>query len=180
MKTLIFHGSARKNGHTSKVVNLIADKIPGEIEIIHAYDKLVKPCIACGYCNNVKGCSIKDEMQDYYKKIDDSDNIIVVSPIYCLGAPAPLKLIIDRTQVYWNGKNRGDDEPNSKKGAYVLIGGSPSFKTQFDGSKPAVKEFLRCTGCKVLAEVFFPNSDRTSIENEREILENLKKLIAFF
>ena len=50
MKTMIFVGSANRNGHTMALVNELCTHLQGSIEIINVFDYLdVKPCIDCGY-----------------------------------------------------------------------------------------------------------------------------------
>ncbi|MFW6312128.1 MAG: flavodoxin family protein, partial [Nanoarchaeota archaeon] len=99
------------------MLDFFIEELSGDIEVINAYEENISPCIDCRYCWKNRGCSIKDNMQDIYNKIDEADNIIIASPVYFHTVPGPLKIIIDRCQVYWAGVLRGDKlEVGSKKG----------------------------------------------------------------
>ncbi|MFW5891463.1 MAG: flavodoxin family protein [bacterium] len=82
IKTLIFFGSARKKGNTRSMLDFFIEELSGDIEVINAYEENISPCIDCRYCWKNRGCSIKDNMQDIYNKIDEADNIIIASPVY--------------------------------------------------------------------------------------------------
>lgn len=82
MRTLIFNGSPRKNGGTSKLVKELKDHISGEVDVIDSYRTDISPCVDCRYCWTNDQCSINDEMQTVYRLIDEADNIIIASPIY--------------------------------------------------------------------------------------------------
>ena len=174
MKTLVFFGAAREKGHTRAMVDLFLEHLDGEKEIIDAYRTEVAPCKDCRYCWHKKGCSIKDGMQDIYRKIEEADNIVLASPMYFHSITGELKSLIDRLQVYWAGHVRNDMPDHFiKKGAILMVGGAPSFENQFLGGELVFKKLLNDLSTEFLGEVCLPNSDVDSLETRPDIKQQV-------
>lgn len=177
MKTLIFLGAARKNGHTRQMAQLLADNLPGEVEFIDAYRTEVGSCRDCRYCWKKPGCCIQDAMQPIYQKIDQADAIVFASPVYFHSVSGELKKMIDRMQIYWAStvrKDRGNIRP--KVGGILLVGGAPAFERQFDGALLVLRGVLGDLNARVLGEVCLPNSDRDSLETRPDIADQVLEL----
>lgn len=179
MKTLVFVGSARKNGHTAKMAEILISHLEGEIDIIDAYRiKRVSPCIDCRHCWKVKECVIKDGMQAVYDKIEWADCIVFAAPMYFHCVPGPLKLLLDRMQVYWAGHGPRGDAPKEiiRKGAILMAGGAPAFENQFTAGEIVLNGVLGDLNAKCLGTVLFPNSDHDSLEKRADIREQIVSL----
>ncbi len=178
MKILAFFGGARKHRNTMSMLNYLLDNLEGEKEIINCYDLSVSPCIDSRYCYKHRACIIKDGMTEIYKKIDEADIIIFASPIYFFGVPGPMKVMIDRFQMYWAGIKRGDKPENyAKLGAYLMSGGGPSFKTQFTGGGLELSEALKVTNTKKVGQVLMDDADIVKDLDQRpEIKEKIDEL----
>lgn len=177
MKTLIFMGSARANGHTKAMIDLLVEHLEGEIDIVDAYRLNIKPCQDCRYCWYKRGCSINDEMQEIYEKIDQANNIIIASPIYFHSVTGELKRVFDRLQVYWAGCIRKDKPKEySKKGAALFVGGAPRFDDQFLGGQIVAKGVLSDLRATYIAQIELDNSDHDSLENRLEIKAQIIEL----
>lgn len=100
MKTLYILASPRKNGACETLFALLKDRWPGES--IRVYEKKILPCVGCDRCREEKKCFIEDDMTEIYEKMKNASRMIVLSPVYFFGFPAPLKVLIDRTQVFWH------------------------------------------------------------------------------
>jgi len=179
MKTLAIMGSARPNGHTSKMLDLLLKQLDGEYEIINAYKEKISPCNDDRYCWRKRGCSLKDGMQEIYKKIDEADNIIFASPMYFYSVPGPMKIIIDRLQMFWAGKLR-NDKPKGfiKKGAILMVGGAPSFEKQFLAGEIVLKGVLADLSTECIGMVTFSNTDKNSPLDSNEVQNNIKDIAA--
>ncbi len=186
MKTLVLFGSPRGSGHTKQMLRLFIDNLDGEHKIIDAYkyyrsDNPVSPCIDCRHCWKNPACVIKDSMSEVYKYIEQCDNVVFATPIYFYGLPAPLKIIIDRFQVYWASVKR-KDKPNicEKKAVLLLSGGAKPFDSQFDCASVILERVLLDLNAKLVGKVLFPNTDNDRLENSieisREIIQIVKKL----
>ena len=103
-KILGIMGSPRKKGNTHIIVSKIlegAEKEGAATDIIFLGDKQIKECDGCHVCWQGKQCSKKDDMNDLYPEIMDSDIIIFGTPVYWYGPTALMKGFIDRF-VYFN------------------------------------------------------------------------------
>ena len=109
MKILALIGSPRKGGNTDILVDELlkgADIKKYEYEKIYLYKHNISSCLACNFCKKYNYvCTIKDEMQEIYPKIDNSDVIILGTPNYWFGPSAKMKLFFDRLLPYTSNKN---------------------------------------------------------------------------
>jgi multimeric flavodoxin WrbA len=121
-KVLILIGSPRKNGNTSILAEHLVKFLSKDKKIkkLYLYDYNLKPCVDCRVCK--KGemvCALKDGMEELYASIDDSDVIIIGTPIYWFGPTAQTKLLLDRFRPYYvNKKLKG------KRAALILPAGT--------------------------------------------------------
>ena len=103
-KVLGVVGSPRKRGNTHILVSKILDGASYEgatVEAIFLDDLKIRECDGCHACWNEKECSKKDDMNDIYPKIIESDVILFGTPVYWYGPTGLMKLFIDRF-VYFN------------------------------------------------------------------------------
>ena len=177
-KILVLFGSPRPEGFTKKLLGEVLSHLSGKITEINAYQVLKKglnPCIACGFCQNVLQCSISDEMQSIYAQIDEADIIIFASPVYFYGVPAPLKMIVDRLQPYWERGRRESLSP-TKKGVILLTGGAKSFPSQFSPTEIALKQALKDIGAHYTGGIFLSSTDYLSENLPLTILSQVSEL----
>ena len=68
MKTLIFNGSARKNGETQSMIDALTAQLEGEYKVVNAHSCNVRACVDCRYCWEHPACSIQDGWQEIDSK----------------------------------------------------------------------------------------------------------------
>ena len=101
MNILVLNGSPRQNGNTAKMVTAFcegAESSRHTVKIVNVCKLNVKGCLACEYCHS-KGngkCIQKDDMQDIYLLLNDTNMLVLASPIYYHGISGQLKCVIDR------------------------------------------------------------------------------------
>ena len=103
-KVLGIVGSPRKKGNTHILVSRILEgaKAAGAATDIVFLGKLkIRECNGCHTCWKGKPCSKKDDMNDLYPKIIESDALVFGTPVYWYGPTALMKGFIDRF-VYFN------------------------------------------------------------------------------
>jgi multimeric flavodoxin WrbA len=96
--------SPRKKGNTHILVSRIlegAEEQGAVTDLLFLNDLTIRECDGCHACWKGKPCSKKDDMNDVYAKIMESDVIIFGTPVYWYGPTALMKLFIDRF-VYFN------------------------------------------------------------------------------
>ncbi|NLJ57224.1 MAG: flavodoxin family protein [Tissierellia bacterium] len=127
MKYLILMGSPRKKGNTYELVKAFMEELERnnkQCDLLWLYDKDIKACIACRSCQKdweIFGCSIKDDGQEIFDKILESDVIILATPIYSWYCTPPMKSTLDR-MVYGMNKYYGDEMgPSLWKGKRLAL-----------------------------------------------------------
>jgi len=123
MKILGLSCSPRRQGNTETLVSeaLIGARHEGaETELFSVSGREIKPCDGCNACYTTGECHIKDDMQDVYQKLLESDGIIFGTPIYLYSMTAQAKALLDRTFAL----NRPEKSLANKVGGVVVIAGS--------------------------------------------------------
>lgn len=101
MKILVLNGSPRPNGNTAGMVKTFhqaAEECGHQVKMFNVCKMNIKGCLACEYCHG-KGhgqCVQKDDMQEIYAELNDTEMLILAAPIYYHGISGQLKCVIDR------------------------------------------------------------------------------------
>ena len=103
MKVVAFNGSPRREGNTRRAIEIVAGELTTSgigIEIVHVGDKLVRGCLACGWCagnNGQRGCATCDDgINEWIEMILEADGVILASPVYFAGINGTMKAFLDR------------------------------------------------------------------------------------
>jgi multimeric flavodoxin WrbA len=99
MKVLMLNGSPRKNGNTSVALGemeKIFHKEGIETEIIQVGNKPIRGCIACGSCMKTGKCVFDDLVNETAPKFEESDGLVIASPVYYASANATLVAFLTR------------------------------------------------------------------------------------
>ena len=170
MEVLILNGSPRINGNTSKMVTAFCEglkKSGHRYHVLNVATMNIRGCLACEYCHG-KGqgtCAQKDDMQEIYKELKDTQMLVLAAPIYYHGISGQLKCVIDRfySALY-------PTAPKSlKKTAMFLSSGDPEM---YDGAKFSYEGdflgYLGLEGCGI-----FTNHDNDVMEKIRKMALSL-------
>ena len=101
MKILVLNGSPRPNGNTAAMVKTFkeaAEAAGHQVVAFNVCKMNIKGCLACEYCHG-KGhgtCIQKDDMQEIYSELANTEMIVLAAPIYYHGISGQLKCAIDR------------------------------------------------------------------------------------
>jgi multimeric flavodoxin WrbA len=102
MKVVALNGSARKDGNTSILINLVFDELKKEgieTELIQLAGNPIAGCLACYKCfkNKNRRCSVnKDMLNDIIEKMLQADGIIIGSPTYFSDVTSGTRAFIER------------------------------------------------------------------------------------
>lgn len=99
MKVLMINGSPRVNGNTDIALRemekiFLAEDI--ETEIVQVGNKNVRGCVACSSCAANGKCVFNDIVNELSPKFEQSDGLVVASPVYYASANATLIAVLDR------------------------------------------------------------------------------------
>jgi len=131
-------GSPRRKGNTHILVSRIlegAREAGAAVEELFLPDLKIRECDGCHACREGKECSKKDDMNDIYPRIIESDVIVFGTPVYWYGPTALIKAFLDRF-VYFE---RPDSESKLKGKAAVIV--APFEDTDLETAAPLVTLF---------------------------------------
>ena len=132
MNILVLNGSPRPNGSTKGMVEAFRE---GAVSVGHSVDVVdvcrlkISGCLACEYCHP-KGrgeCVQKDDMQQVYALLKESEMLVIASPIYYHGISGQLKCALDR----FYSAAYPSKPPKLKKVAMLLSSGDANM---YDGA----------------------------------------------
>jgi multimeric flavodoxin WrbA len=137
MKILGIEGGPRKDGNTEKLVKEVlagAQETGCRTEFLKLADLTINYCRGCGSCRATGQCVIEDDMDRVVEAIQQSDVIVIGSPIYAWQVSGTTKVFMDRlcrllTPEYKSRLN------GTKKIAFAYTQGNPDlnlFKPYFD------------------------------------------------
>jgi multimeric flavodoxin WrbA len=128
-KVTILIGSPRKKGSTSILAGEAARALNEKgiaTETVFLNDLTMKGCQACYWCkkNDVAECAVKDDMQKIHRLMQESDGIIIATPVYFSGVTAQTKAWLDRMFPYI-GMNLNPKMPAGKKASFIFTQNQP-------------------------------------------------------
>jgi multimeric flavodoxin WrbA len=112
MKVVAFNGSARKDGNTAILLNLVLDELKKEgieTELIQLAGEILSGCIACYRCaeNKDQKCAImNDRVNEYIAKMHQAQGILLGSPTYISDMTVNMKALIERSTIV--SRSNGD------------------------------------------------------------------------
>ncbi len=123
MKVVGIVGSPREQSNSQYFVEVALNQLKNQgidTELITLRGKRIQPCTGCYACVTAKMCTLeKDDFDDVFNKMLESDGIIVGSPVYNSSTPADLKALLDRAGFLgrWiNNDMKGKSENYDWKG----------------------------------------------------------------
>lgn len=132
MNILVLNGSPRPQGSTKQMIEAFREgavSSGNEVNVVDVCRKKISGCLACEYCHT-KGngnCIQKDDMQEIYDLLKDTEMLVIASPIYYHGISGQLKCVIDRFYSAAYPKK----PKKLKKVAMILSSGDPDM---YDGA----------------------------------------------
>ncbi|MDO9535869.1 MAG: flavodoxin family protein [Bacillota bacterium] len=106
MKVMAFNGSPRKHWNTAAMLEKALEGSASqgaETELVHLYELDFKGCISCFACKTINGqnygsCALKDDLSPILKKIEETDAIILGSPMYFGSVSGEMRSFMERLQ----------------------------------------------------------------------------------
>jgi len=179
-KLLAILGSPRKGGNTDTLLEKAIDafrRTKASFRKIILNDLSIKPCQECDGCAGTGACVINDDMALIYKALDDSDAVIVASPIYFGNVSAQTKIMIDRMQCFWVRKYKLLKISNKKrKGGFIACGGN-KLDDFFKCAEKVVNIFFKVQDIEFIEGLFAGGvDDKGDISKYKDALENAYRL----
>ena len=104
MKAIAINGSPRKKWNTATLLEKALEGAAAQgtkTELIHLYDLNYKGCISCFNCKLKDGksyghCAVNDELKPVLQKIEETDVLILGSPIYFGNVTGEMRSFVER------------------------------------------------------------------------------------
>jgi len=104
MKVIAINGSPRKNWNTATLLKNALEGAESEgavTELIHLYDLNYKGCKSCFSCKMRGGksygsCAVNDDLTSIFMKVEESDALILGSPIYLGTVTGEMRSFMER------------------------------------------------------------------------------------
>jgi len=111
---------------------------------------------------------VDDDMKVIYKKIEETDVLVVASPIFFGTLSSQAKIMIDRFQCVWLAKTilKKDLFQKEKKGAFICVEATHR-EDFFENARSIIKHFFATINVKYKGEVFCPG-----VDTKGKVLEN--------
>lgn len=179
MKTLIINGSPRKNGDTAELIRKVKEKLPGEIVQFDCYGSNVNGCVDCRYCWEHDGCCRKDGWQELERQIQESDAILIASPVYFFELTGKLLDVLSRLQSFWCAKFYRKTEliPMEKTGGILLVGGGNGNMERAVETATLLLKDMHCV--RIAPPVICTGTDRMPAGENKEMDGEIRKLAEF-
>ncbi len=173
MKILVLSGSPHKNGSSTFMAQTFCDALGGDTAYFYAYDGTVAPCIDCGRCARMSGCSIGDGGAALLSAIDEADVIVLASPVYFSDLPGPMISAASRLQYLWMRRRAGEEilTPKKRRGVILLAGGGSGKP---DRALANARCYLHQLGVQICAEIFSLDTDRTPVRDDRTAMAAIR------
>ncbi len=178
MRVLGLEGSPRENGNTEKLVKVILEgaAVNGAKTMFYKLINLnISHCLGCFSCRETGVCVTDDDMKRLLKEIQDSDVIILGSPVYMWQVSGQTKLFMDRLVPFI--KPDFTTRLKGKKAMFMAFTqGNPdeqSFKTYFK----YLEDLFSFLHYDVKGTMVAPGTrDKSDILLQTEVLEKARRI----
>ncbi len=160
MKVLMLNGSPRKNGNTAaalRQMEAVFAQEGVEVQTVQVGNKPIRGCIACGSCARTGKCAFDDIVNELAPVFEQSDGLVVASPVYYASANATLVALLDRL-FYSTGFDK-----TMKVGASVVTARRGGASATFD----ELNKYFTISGMPVAASQYW-NSTHGGAPGEAE------------
>ena len=180
MKALVISGSPRVNMNTDVLLNEVIRGLQSKnvkVEKIMLGQLKFDPCIACDLCAETGYCYKQDDLTGIYDKFNNSDIIVVGSPMYFNSVTAITKAMVDRCQSFWSSKYKLNqpsiDRNRKRRGMFVGVGGAKYIDLEkgFIGATVVMELFFRATNTEYMYNMLIDNTDEVFVGDRKELLK---------
>jgi multimeric flavodoxin WrbA len=129
MKVLLLNGSPRLNGNTSAALAEMEKVFVSEgidVETIQIGTWPIRGCTACRYCHKEGKCVFDDGVNELAAKLQESDGLVLASPVYYASANSTLTAAMDR--LFYSSRF----DKTMKVGASVAVARRGGCSSTFD------------------------------------------------
>jgi multimeric flavodoxin WrbA len=177
MNALIINGSSHKNGTTKRALNEVRVVLENQGIECRVYDlnSNTRGCMACGICKRTGKCIIDDDVNRLAELFEESDALIIGSPVYYASPNGILLSLLDRLFHSTSFDKR------MKVGASVVVARRGGLSASYD----VINKYFGISGMPIATSSYWNQVHGTNANDAEGDLEglatmrNLGKNIAF-
>jgi multimeric flavodoxin WrbA len=165
VKVLGISGSPRRGGNTDILLAEFLKGAAGKgaaVKTIRLSSLKITPCEHCDTCFKEGKCRIQDNMQKIYDELEQTDVVVLASPVQFMGPTASLKAMIDRCQCLWARKYVLKVSPlnteRKRKAFFISVSGA-RIKGMFEPSLAIVKTWCHVLDIEYAGELLISGMD---------------------
>jgi multimeric flavodoxin WrbA len=157
MKIIGLCGSAAPKSSTKKLIEAALEAAMekgADVEFVNIAKLNIKGCLGCTECkkDQTKFCCQKDDMAGLYTKLNETDVILLGSPVYFGDISGQSKCFVDRMYAYLGPA--GSKLKKGKKAAAIITQGFTDETHYLLAAEHLTKGFGSC-GADILSPEFF-------------------------
>lgn len=160
-RVLLIRGSVRRGSYTNAIADRALAAQQGiEVTEFSPYEVAFAPCDGCNFCEEAGRCRHGD-LTDLARAFETCDVILIAAPVYNGGFPAPVKALLDRTQVYYTGFYANGKRPLiDKHRRVVLLTASGCAGTRAAGvMADQLRDICSVTNAELCGTALCPHTD---------------------
>lgn len=99
MRITILQGSPRPNGNTQALAEAFtrgAAESGEQIELLTLRTLRIKPCVDCKFCYSHPACTLRDDMEQVYAALAQTDILVFATPVHFYGLSAAITALLSR------------------------------------------------------------------------------------
>jgi multimeric flavodoxin WrbA len=177
MNALIINGSSHKNGTTKRALNEVRVVLENQGIECRVYDlnSNTRGCMACGICKRTGKCIIDDDVNRLAELFEESDALIIGSPVYYASPNGILLSLLDRLF------HSASFDKRMKVGASVVVARRGGLSASYD----VINKYFGISGMPIATSSYWNQVHGTNANDAEGDLEglatmrNLGKNIAF-
>lgn len=169
MKILLINGSPHAKGCTYTALKEVEKTLQSqgiETELIHIGHQAIRGCIACYKCRQQGHCVFDDPVNEIARKFEESDGIVVGSPVYYAGLNGTLKSFLDRLFMSTSFSKR------MKVGAAVVSARRGGTTATFD----IINKFFTMNQMPVVSSQYWNQIHGSVADDAEQDLEGLQTM----
>jgi multimeric flavodoxin WrbA len=127
-KVIVISGSPKKNGNTDKLIQWFSEgaaALGAEVTVLRASElkSSVAGCQSCRACQKKEeyGCVFKDDVADTLLRMNESDVIVMATPLYFFAMSSQLKAVVDRMFSLYKWDNDKNTMETKLKGKTLVL-----------------------------------------------------------
>ena len=179
-KVLVIMGGPRKGQNTEKLLDKFLEGLESfkeelDIKKLYIRDLDISHCIGCNYCEKTGKCFMNDDMDMLYKDFDETDAVVIASPMFFNSLTSYTKAMIDRCQIFWSSKyvlKKSSIDRNKKRfGFFLSVCGAEEKHANFQPSKAVIEYWFRAINTEYRGDIFVANTDNIKTWQDEVLME---------